>query len=136
MTAELNHLIVPARDKWASAKFLAGILGVPAGPEWGRFATVRVANGVTLDYADAGEFQAHHYAFLVSDEEFDAALTRLQDASLPIYAGPGQEQPGRINTLYGGRGVYFNDPSGHLMELITKPYGDQNEFLAWMATVR
>jgi catechol 2,3-dioxygenase-like lactoylglutathione lyase family enzyme len=135
VTVALNHLIVPARDKWASANFLASILGVEAGPEWGRFAALGTGNGVTLDYADATDFEAHHYAFLVDDGVFDAALGRLHEADVPTYAGPNHELPGQINTLYGGRGVYFHDPSGHLMELITVPYGDQDEFLAWMASV-
>src|SRR4029077_5810149 len=81
MTVELNHTIIPAKDKWKSAKFLADILGLEAGPEWSHFAPVRTSNGVTLDFADATEFRRQHYAFLVSEPEFDAALSRIKRAS-------------------------------------------------------
>lgn len=127
MTAQLNHIIIPARDKRASATFLAGILGVPVGEQWGPFIPVTVGNGVSLDYADAGEFGAYHCAFLVSEEEFDAAFARIRAAGVAFYGDPHQELPGQINHLYGGRGVYFEDPDGHLIELITQPYGDPAE---------
>ena len=123
MTVELNHTIIPATDKWKSAKFLAGILGLEAGPEWSRFVPVRTGNGVTLDFADATEFRRQHYAFLVSEEEFDAALARIKSASVAFYADFNRTGRGEINHLYGGRGLYFDDPDGHLLELITQPYG-------------
>ena len=123
MPIELNHIIIPARDKQASAAFLAGILGLPVGQRWGPFIPMRVANGVTLDYADANEFHSHHCAFLVSDEEFDAAFGRIRDGGISYWADPAHTKPGQINHLYGGRGVYFDDPDGHNMELITQPYG-------------
>ena len=82
MTVELNHTIIPAKDKWGSAKFLAAILGLEAGPEWSHFVPVRTGNGVTLDFADATEFRRQHYAFLVSEEEFDAALARIKSAGV------------------------------------------------------
>ena len=122
--ADLNHLIVPAKDKHASAKFLAGILGVASGPEWGPFMPVRTANGVTLDFVTSKDVRTQHYAFLVDDREFDAGLARLEKDGISIYAGPHKEGPGEINTWYGGRGVYFEDPDGHLLELITRPYGE------------
>jgi len=86
MTIELNHTIIPARDKRASAKFLADILGLEAGPEWSHFVPVRTSNGVTLDYADAADFRRQHYAFLVSESEFDAALSRIKAAGIAFYA--------------------------------------------------
>jgi catechol 2,3-dioxygenase-like lactoylglutathione lyase family enzyme len=127
MTVELNHLIIPAKDKWKSAKFLAEILGLEAGPEWSHFVPVRTSNGVTLDFAEAAEFRRQHYAFLVSEAEFDAALTRIKRAGVAFYADFNRDGRGEINHLYGGRGVYFDDPDGHLMELITRPYGPAPE---------
>lgn len=123
MSVELNHIIIPAKDKWASAEFLAFILGLRAGPQWAGFVPVRTANGVTLDYVDADEFRQHHCAFLVSEAEFDAALSRLRGRDVAFYADFNRNGRGEINHLYGGRGVYFDDPNGHLLELITRPYG-------------
>jgi catechol 2,3-dioxygenase-like lactoylglutathione lyase family enzyme len=123
MPVELNHTIIPTDDKWASAKFLAVILGLEAGPEWSRFVPLRLANGVTLDFADAASFRPLHFAFLVGEAEFDAALARLQSAGAAFYASFDRSGRGEINHLYGGRGVYFDDPNGHLFELITRPYG-------------
>ena len=124
MSVELNHIVIPAKDKQASADFLADILGVQAGPQWGPFIPVQVANGVTLDYMDSDDFRWHHCAFLVSEPEFDAIFSRIQEAGITYYADPGHERPGEINHLYGGRGVYFDDPNGHFMEVITQPYGE------------
>ncbi|HKV54762.1 MAG TPA: VOC family protein [Candidatus Binataceae bacterium] len=123
MSVELNHIIIPARDKRASAEFLAKILGLQVQPQWAHFLPIRVSNGVTLDYVDGGEFRPQHYAFLVSEAEFDAALARIRSAGVTFYAEFTREGKGQINHLYGGRGVYFDDPSGHLLELITRPYG-------------
>jgi catechol 2,3-dioxygenase-like lactoylglutathione lyase family enzyme len=125
MSVALNHTIIPAKDRWASARFLAGILGLEVGPEWGHFVPLQTHNGVTLDFAEAtaANFRPHHYAFLVSDAVFDAALARLRQDKVAYFADHRREKPGEINHLYGGRGVYFPDPSGHFMELITKPYG-------------
>jgi len=127
MTVELNHIIIPARDPRASAKFLADILGVPVAPEWGHFVPVKTGNGVTLDFAKAQNIRPHHCAFLMSEAEFDAALARLKQAGTGFYANHRREHPGEINHLYGGRGVYFDDPSGHLFEIITRPYGKTPE---------
>jgi catechol 2,3-dioxygenase-like lactoylglutathione lyase family enzyme len=121
--AQLNHIIIPAHDKNASATFLGGILGVTPDAQWGPFVPVRTANGVTLDFVDSTDVRTQHYAFLVDDMEFDAGLARLKKDGVPIYAGPHKELPGEINHHFGGRGVYFEDPNGHLLELITKPYG-------------
>ena len=127
MTVELNHTIIPATDKRASAKFLADILGLEAGPEWSHFVPVRTSNGVTLDYSDATDFRRQHYAFLVSESEFDAALSRIKTAGIAFYADFNRAGRGQINHLYGGRGVYFDDPDGHLLEIITRPYGPTPE---------
>ena len=127
MTVELNHTIIPARDKRASARFLADILGLEVGPEWSHFVPVRTSNGVTLDYADATDFRRQHYAFLVSESEFDATLSRIKAAGIAFYADFNRAGSGRINHLYGGRGIYFDDPDGHLLEIITRPYGSTPE---------
>ena len=124
MTVELNHTIVMARDKKASAAFLSEILGLPAPTSWGPFEGVALANGVALDYLDVDdEIQPQHYAFLVSDAEFDQIFDRLQARDLPYYADPYHEQPGEINHRDGGRGLYFDDPNGHNLEILTRPYG-------------
>jgi catechol 2,3-dioxygenase-like lactoylglutathione lyase family enzyme len=120
MTVELDHIIIPARDRQASARFLAGILGLSAGPPLGPFVPLRVGNGVTLDYADATDFHSHHCAFLVGDEEFDAAFARIRSEAIPFYADPHHTRPGEINHRNGGRGFYFEDPAGHNMELLTR----------------
>jgi catechol 2,3-dioxygenase-like lactoylglutathione lyase family enzyme len=127
MTIELNHIIVPAKDAKASAEFLAEILGLKVAPRWGHFFPVKTQNGVTLDFAEDKDFKPQHCAFLVSEAEFDAALARLKKAGAAFYPNYRREQRGEINHLYGGRGVYFDDPSGHLFELITRPYGETPE---------
>lgn len=116
---ELNHTIVPAHDPVASAQFLAEILGLPVDPPVARFTPVTLANRVTLDYLETESFRANHYAFLVSDEEFDAAFARIRDRSLTYYADPACQQPGQIYRTYGRRGTYFRDPDGHLLEILT-----------------
>ncbi|MFD7908126.1 VOC family protein [Kitasatospora sp. NPDC059747] len=125
MPVELNHTIVHARDNRESAEFLAGILGLEVGPEWGPFIPVATSNGVTLDFASVPEesITMQHYAFLVSDDEFDAAFDRIGRAGITYYADPRMKQPGEINHHHGGRGLYFLDPAGHGMEIITRPYG-------------
>jgi catechol 2,3-dioxygenase-like lactoylglutathione lyase family enzyme len=120
----LNHIIVPAEDKDVSAAFLADILGVEAGPQWGPFRPVQTSNGVTLDFVDSKDVRTQHYAFLVDDAEFDAGFAKIKTQGVPYFADPQRQQPGTINRHWGGRGVYFEDPNGHLLELITKPYGE------------
>jgi catechol 2,3-dioxygenase-like lactoylglutathione lyase family enzyme len=124
VSVELNHTIVHARDNRESAEFLAAILGLEVGTEWGPFIPVSTANGVTLDFASipAESIVMQHYAFLVSDEEFDAAFERIRLQNITYYADPHMKQPGEINHHHGGRGLYFLDPSGHGMEIITRPY--------------
>lgn len=126
MSVELNHTIVRVRDKQESARFLADLLDLEVGEEWGPFVPVSTSNGVTLDFATAPAESVigQHYAFLISEEEFDAAFARIRGAGITYYADPHRERPGEINHLYGGRGLYFLDPSGHYMEIITRPYGD------------
>src|SRR5579884_3362714 len=120
MTAALDHTIVPARDPQASARFLAGILGLPVGPPVAHFTPVTLGNGATLDYDRREDFEPHHYAFLVSDEEFDAAFGRIREAGLTYYADPACRQAGQVYHSQGGRrGTYFRDPDGHLMEILT-----------------
>ena len=127
MSVALNHIIVPAREKWASAKFLAGILGLEIGSQWGPFVPLRTSNGVTVDFVDASDFETHHCAFLVTEQEFDEALARLRDKNVAFYADFMRRKSGEINHLYGGRGVYFDSPEGHLFEIITQPYGPAPE---------
>jgi catechol 2,3-dioxygenase-like lactoylglutathione lyase family enzyme len=122
MAIELNHTIVPARDKAVSATFLADILGLSPPSPFGPFLCVETANGVSLDYADrADPFERSHYAFLVSEEEFDAIFARIVERGLSYWADPGHTQEGVLN--HHGRGFYFEDPSGHNMEVLTRPYG-------------
>jgi len=123
MTIELNHTIVPSSNKHASAAFLAGILGLAEPRTWGPFVAVEVANGVTLDFDERAEFENHHYAFLVSEDEFDGIFDRIRSSGRPYYADPFRQQRGEINHHDGGRGVYFDDPDDHLMEVITRPHG-------------
>ncbi|WEO93646.1 VOC family protein [Streptomyces sp. FXJ1.172] len=125
MSVELNHTIVHARDNRESAEFFAELLGLEIAGEWGPFVAVALSNGVTLDFATAPaeRITPQHYAFLVSEEEFGAAYTKIQERGIEHWADPHRKQPGTINRNDGGRGVYFLDPAGHAMELITVPYG-------------
>ena len=124
MAVQLNHTILYARDSKASAKFLAEILGLPAPVHWGPFEMVTTANGTNLDYLDTGdEIASQHYAFLVSEPEFDEIFGRIKERKLSYWADPGQSQRGEINRHDGGRGLYFEDPDGHLFEIITRAYG-------------
>jgi catechol 2,3-dioxygenase-like lactoylglutathione lyase family enzyme len=124
MPAQLNHTIVASRDKRESATFLSEILGLPEPVPYGPFLVVEAANGVSLDFADHhDDFAPQHYAFLVSEDEFDEIFGRIQERGLTYYADPGAQRPGEINTHDGGRGVYWSDPSGHWLEIITRPYG-------------
>lgn len=126
MSIELNHTIVYSRDKRASAEFLAGLFGLPAPTAWGPFMAVGLANQVTLDYYDAdGDVTPQHYCFLVSEEAFDQIFDRIKDGGHTYWADPGHRQANEINTHDGGRGVYFDDPNGHNLEIITRPYGDE-----------
>ncbi|MTD56235.1 VOC family protein [Amycolatopsis pithecellobii] len=124
MPVQLNHTIVEARDKHETAAFLTDILGLPKAVSYGPFAVVQVTNDVSLDVADTdGPVHPQHYAFLVAEDEFDQIFGRITDRGLPYWADPYEREPGRINHHDGGRGVYWNDPNGHRLEIITRPYG-------------
>ena len=128
MTVRLNHTIVSARDRRVSATFLAELLGLPAPAPFGPFLGVKTANDVTLDFIDAdGAIAPQHYAFLVSEAEFDQIFARISSRALTFWADPGRRRPGEINTRDGGRGLYFEDPSGHFMEILTRPYGSGDQ---------
>lgn len=124
MAIEFNHTIAWSRDAKASARFLAEILGLPAPRTVYHFEAVTTANGVNIDFADKeGEIRMQHYAFLVSEPEFDGIFGRIRARGLAYWADPARTTPGEVNHHDGGRGVYFQDPSGHLLEIITRPYG-------------
>lgn len=124
MPVQLNHTIVQARDRDATAEFLVDILGLPPAGTYGPFRVVTLDNGVSLDVMRAeGEIHPQHYAFLVSEEEFDRIWGRIKERGLTYWADPYHRQPGRINTNDGGRGLYWSDPDGHSLEIITVPYG-------------
>jgi catechol 2,3-dioxygenase-like lactoylglutathione lyase family enzyme len=126
MAVQLNHTIVSARDKRVSASFLAEILGVGEPKPFGPFLGVAVDNGVTLDFVDwsgDGDLTRQHYAFLVGEAEFDEIFGRIQARNLDYWADPHQDIAGEINTRDGGRGCYFDDPDGHILEILTRPYG-------------
>ncbi len=124
MSVQLNHTIVACRDQRRSAEFLAGILGLPVPARFGRFLVVSTDNGVSLDYAEAqGTVTTQHYAFLIGEDDFDVIFGRIRERGVSYWADPARSRPGEINRNDGGRGVYFADPDGHLMEILTRPYG-------------
>jgi catechol 2,3-dioxygenase-like lactoylglutathione lyase family enzyme len=124
MTIKLNHTIVHGRDKRESADFFAEIFGLPAPVPFGPFLDVELGNEVTLAFLSTDEeIQVQHYAFLVSEAEFDQIFGRVKKRGLDYWADPGRKQKGEINRHDGGRGVYFRDPGGNLLEIITRPYG-------------
>ena len=128
MPAQLNHTIVWCTDKRRSSVFLAEMLGLPAPVPFSNFLVVSLGNGVSLDFMDhPGPIARQHYAFLVDDAGFDAGLAMIQREGLTHWADPARSRPGEINRHWGGRGVYFEDPDGHLLELITKPYGSEDD---------
>ncbi|MGA9493915.1 MAG: VOC family protein [Mycobacterium sp.] len=126
MPIAFNHTIVAARDKRASAEFVSELFGLSSPAPFGRFLAVALEHGATLDYVDVpGGEQIHpqHYAFLVAEDDFDAIYGKITSRGLPHWADPGGQWPGQINTNDGGRGVYFRDPAGHYLEILTRPYG-------------
>jgi catechol 2,3-dioxygenase-like lactoylglutathione lyase family enzyme len=124
MTIKLNHTSAPARDTRASAAFYAEVFGLPPPVPFGPFVGVQTGNEVTLDFYETDEkFEMQHYAFLVSEVEFDQIFGRVKARGLPYWADPQKSVQGEINRNDGGRGVYFEDPSGHFLEIITRPYG-------------
>ncbi|WP_216209640.1 VOC family protein [Amycolatopsis aidingensis] len=124
MTIQFNHTIVAARDKQESASFFTEIFGLPPAEEGGVFLVVRLDGEVLIQFAEPGiDFPPQHYAFLVSEEDFDGIYGRIQAAGIEHWAGPRGDRPGQYNTNHGGRGVYFCDPAGHYLEALTRPYG-------------
>ena len=123
MPVEFNHTIIWARDAGASAAFLADILGLAKPRHWGPFHIVETANNVNLDFMDRdGDVPSRHFAFLVSEAEFDQIFGRIQAREMPYWADPARSKPGEINHHDDGRGVYFLDPDGHVLEILTRPY--------------
>jgi len=124
MAVQLNHTIVASRDRASSARFFTEILGLPDPTPFGHFLVVQTDNGVSLDFSDTdGRITPQHYAFLISEAEFDEIFARIRERGITHWADPGQTRPGEINHGDGGRGVYFEDPNGHLLEILTRPYG-------------
>jgi len=124
MAAQLNHTIVWSSHQAKSARFLAEMLGRPAPTRFAHFDVVELDNGVSLDFADAeGPIRPQHYAFLIGEADFDAVLGRIRERGLEHWADPMRQRAGEINRNDGGRGVYFLDPDGHYLEVITRPYG-------------
>jgi extradiol dioxygenase family protein len=126
MPIAFNHTIVAARDQAASAEFVSELFGLPRPEPFGHFLAVTLEHGASLDYADVADgadIHPQHYAFLVSEDDFDAIYGKIQSRGLEHWADPGGQRPGQINTNDGGRGVYFRDPGGHFLEILTRPYG-------------
>jgi catechol 2,3-dioxygenase-like lactoylglutathione lyase family enzyme len=124
VSVQLNHTIVSCHDQQRSAAFLTGILGLPPATRFGHFLVVATDNDVSLDFAETSrDIASQHYAFLVGEEEFDATFGRIREKELPYWADPGKTQRGTVSHRDGGRGLYFEDPDGHLLEIITRPYG-------------
>ena len=124
MSVQLNHTIVHARDNRESATFMAEILGLPPPQPFSHFMVVEAANGVSLDFLSTHEpIHRQHYAFLVSETEFDEIFGRIKQRGLEYWADPAGKRPQEINRHDGGRGLYFRDPAGHYLEIITRPYG-------------
>lgn len=123
MSVQLNHTIVWCHDKHKSSDFLAHILGRASPVPFYHFMVVELDNGVSLDFMEKdGEIARQHYAFLIDEGEFDTAFARIRAEGAPYWADPGRSRPNEINHNDGGRGVYFEDPDGHLLELLTRPY--------------
>lgn len=123
MKPQLNHTIVGAHDKRVSAAFLADVMGFDPPVDAGHFVMVETGNGVSIDFADTDEIHPIHLAFLVTEAQFDEIFDRIEARGLDIWADPRMARPGRINTNDGGRGVYFQDPGGNFLEILTRPYG-------------
>jgi catechol 2,3-dioxygenase-like lactoylglutathione lyase family enzyme len=124
MSIELNHTIVHVKDRWVASREVGHVLGLPEATSYGPFAELALDNGVSLDFMDsAAEIHAQHYAFLVGEDDFDAILGRLRDDGREWWADPFKRQVHTINHGDGGRGLYWEGPDGHWLEIITRPYG-------------
>ncbi len=127
---DLNHIIVWSQDRRRGAEHVVDLLGLDEPTDFaGQFLVVNLGNGVSLDYAtwSGGAITPQHLAFLVSDDEFDQIYGRIQERGISHWADPSRRMPGEINHNDGGRGVYWEDPDGHLLEIITRPYGAETE---------
>jgi len=125
VSVQLNHTIVWCQDQRLSATFLADTLGLRPPTHFGPFLVVEAANGVSLDFQETdGAIASQHYAFLVTEDDFDEIFDRITGQRVDYWADPGMDQAGKINRNDGGRGVYFKDPNGHLLEILTRPYGN------------
>ncbi|EAZ90323.1 VOC family protein [Crocosphaera chwakensis] len=120
MTINLNHTIVPTKNKQASAEFFAYLFGLEVEPSRGHFTVVHINDSLTFDFAERDVFESHHYAFHVSDEEFDMIFARIKEAGLEYSSDPMHNNLGKINHRKGGRGFYFYDKDGHNLELLTR----------------
>jgi catechol 2,3-dioxygenase-like lactoylglutathione lyase family enzyme len=124
MSVELNHTIVWCHDQNKSAKFLADILGLAAPKSFGHFKVVKTSNGVSLDFSETdGDVRSQHYAFLISEAEFDQVFQRITKRGMTYWADPRRNRKNEINQNHDGRGMYFEDPDGHFLEVLTRPYG-------------
>jgi catechol 2,3-dioxygenase-like lactoylglutathione lyase family enzyme len=122
MAVQFNHTLVNAQDKRESAAFLVSLLGLPEPKKYGPFLVVELGNGASLDFVNADYVHPQHYAFLVSEPEFDEILGRIKARGLTFWADPFSKNEGQWNTDDGGRGIYWEDPNGHMLEIITRPY--------------
>ncbi len=124
MSVRFDHTIVWCCDQQRSATFLADVLGLPAPTRFGPFVVVELSDGASLDFDQIeGDVASHHYAFLIDEDDFDPILDRVRERALPYWADPGRRRAGEIYRHDGGRGFYFNDPDGHLLEVLTRPAG-------------
>lgn len=123
MRVELNHTIVWCRDKQQSAQFLREILDLPEPIPFGQMLVVPLSNSVSLDFFDSDKpIAKQHYAFLISDAAFERAFQRIREKGLPYWSDPAKKHPGQTYEHNGGRGLYFDDPDGHFLEIMTRPY--------------
>ncbi|MFE9252537.1 VOC family protein [Streptomyces sp. NPDC007088] len=123
MTVTFNHTIIASKDREESARFFRELLELPAAPSWGPFVNIQLEDGVLLQFAEPPvDIQMQHYAFLIDEELFDRAYGRLRERGIEHWADPQMRRSGEVNSEHGGRGVYFKDPAGHAIELITRPY--------------
>ncbi len=126
MPITLNHTIVFANDRRESASFFTGLFDLPGAASWGPFLIVELDNGGSILFAEPGiDIQPQHYAFLVAEEDFDGIYGRIVEDGLEHWPDPQKSSSGTFNTNNGGRGVYFNDPAGHNLEVLTRPDGSE-----------
>ena len=123
MAVQFNHTIVASKNREESARFYRDLFELPPAQSWGLFTNIQLTDGVLIQFAEPPvEIQMQHYAFLLDDALFDRAYARLREAGIEHWADPQMRRPNETNTEHGGRGVYFKDPVGHAIELITRPY--------------